>query len=179
MKKYIPFAVITLLLALLFRTNEQEIRQALNLPMAAGSVQSYSMADFQQQFGWGISDLRINEENQTFSYVVTTGPEKTLYLNKRFLVDSLSAVDFTLRPEAMNYRSEDEWMITPNDQVLMSALTEKRGWRMGMYRAVLNMWDDERQYHWVVIYSVDRNLRISHIQEKIFVGQTAKDKARE
>lgn len=61
----------------------------------------------------------------------------------------------------------------------MSALTEKHGWRMGMYRAVLNMGDDERQYHWVVIYSVDRNLRIRHIQEKIFVGQAFQEKPQE
>lgn len=171
LKKYFPLIIIVLLLILLLRTFEMEIRGALHLPSHIGSINSYSMVEFKKEHGWGITDFHFNKEAQTFTYVVSTGKNNELYLNREFVVEKIPFVDYSLRPEIMNQVSKKEEMFIGVNEVSRSIVNLRgENWGVGTYRAVLNLRENKRQFHWIVIYKVDGLFNVNVVGDKMIEG---------
>ena len=171
LKKYFPLIIVVLLLILLLRTFEMEIREALHLSNQIGSINSYSMAEFKNEHGWGITDFHFNKEAQTFTYVVSTGNNNELYLNSQFVVEKIPFPDFSLRPEIMNQASKGEEMFIGVNEVNRSIVNLRgENWGVGTYRAVLNLRENKQQFHWIVIYKVDGLFNVTVIGDQMVEG---------
>lgn len=171
MKKYLLGAIIVVLVALLLKTNEMEVRKALNLPIPLGSTTSYSMDEFKEKYGWGISDFKFNDDDQTFSCLFSTDENTTLNINSQFIIEKITFPSYNLMPEIMNAKSYgDAAIVQPQSQMGLTTQIGKNNWGIGTYRAVLNIRNNQRLYHWVVIYKVDASMKINHIEEKMIEG---------